>query len=137
MNDILQDEILTRFIFSSKHFASGNQTVKFRAFMPPQASKEPPTYSDSLSVYRISTISHGEVWEIGRVHVQTEGRFIKARVDISAGDVYKNNLEVIPDMQPHERHANITPFPADRLACQRIATKLARASKLVVLPENT
>lgn len=29
---------------------------------------------------------------------------------------------------------NITPFPADRTACQRIATKLALASELVPIP---
>ncbi len=137
MNDIPQDAILTRFIFSSKHFARGNQTVKFRVFMPPQVSKEPPTYSPNLSVYRISEISDSEVWEIGQEHVQTEGRLIKARTDILAGDVYKNNLRVVPDTQPHERHANITPFPADKLTCQRIATKLAHVSKLVVIPEKT
>ena len=58
----------------------GNQTVKFRVFMPPQVSKEPPTYSPrNLSVYRISEISDSEVWEIGQEHVQTEGRLIKAR----------------------------------------------------------
>lgn len=134
MNDISQNEVITRFIFSSKHFARGNKTVKFRAFMPPQVSKEVPTYSDSLSVYRISGISDSQIWEIGREHVQTENRLIKAKADISIGDFYKNNLRVVPDMQPHHRHANIMLFPADRLTCQRIATKLALASKLVIIP---
>ncbi len=55
--------------------------------MPPQVSKEVPIYSDSLSVYRISGISDSEIWKIGREHVQTENRLIKARADISIGDV--------------------------------------------------
>ena len=136
MNDILQDEILTRFIFSSRHFARRNETIKFGAFMPPYASKDPPSYSPDLSVYRLSELSDNEKWTIGREYVQTEGRSIKARADLPVQEVYKNNLKVISDMQPHERHANITPFPPDRLACQRLATKLARASKLAIPPKD-
>ena len=83
MNDIPQDAILIRFIFSSKHFARGNQTVKFRVFMPPQVSKEPPTYSPNLSVYRISEISDSEVWEIGQEHVQTEDRLIRITIGVN------------------------------------------------------
>ena len=66
---------------------------------------------------------------------------LKARDDLSAAIVYENNLEVVPD-EPPQKHANITPFPAensptDRKARRAIAIKLANASKLVVLPENT
>lgn len=138
MNDISQDEIITRFIFSSKHYSRTNKTVKFRTFMPPQISKEPTTYSDNLSVYRISGISDKEVWQLGQEHVQTEGRMIRARADISIENVYKNHLRVVPDKRPHERHANILPFPSDRLSCQRMATKLSLVSKLVIIsPEDT
>lgn len=136
MDDILQDEILTRFIFSSRHFARRNETIKFGAFMPPHVSKDPPLYSPDLSVYRLSGLSCNEKWMIGREYVQTEGRSIKARADLPVREVYKNKLKVISDRQPHERHANITPFPPDRLACQRLATKLAHASKLLILPEE-
>ena len=136
MDTILQDEILTRFIFSSRHFARRNETIKFGAFMPPYASKDPPLYSPDISVYRLSGLSDNEKWTIGREYVQTEGRSIKARADLSVQEVYKNKLKVISDTQPHERHANITPFPPDRLACQRLATKLARASKLAIPPED-
>lgn len=136
MDDISQDEILSRFIFSSKHFARRNETVKFRAFMPPQISKDPPLYSPELSVYRLSGLSDNEKWAIGQTYIQTEDRSIKARADLPVQEVYKNKLSVISDTQPHERHANITPFPSDRLACQRLATKLARASKLVIPPED-
>lgn len=136
MDDISQDEILTRFIFSSSHFSRRNETVKFRAFMPPQVSKDPPLYSPDLSVYRLVGLLDNEKWAIGREYVQTEGRSIKARDDVPVEEVYKNKLDVVSDMQPHERHANITQFPPDRLACQRLATKLALASKLGVPPED-
>lgn len=51
---------------------------------------------------------------------------------------HKKSIEVD---EPPQRHANITPFPiekspTDRKARRAIATKLANASKLVVLPEK-
>ena len=142
MNDISQDEVLTRFIFDRKKgFSPGNRTVKFKAFMPPLVSKDPPLYSPDLSVYRISALSDSDeefsddkVWEIGREYVQTAGRTLKARANLSVDNVYQNNLEVVSAPYPHKRHANITPFPAARIACQRIATKLALASELVIIP---
>ncbi len=97
-----------------------------------------------ISVFRISglndseELSKNEIWEIGREYVQTAERPIKARVDLSAAVVYENSLEVVPD-EPPQRHANITPFPVeksptDRKARRSIATKLAHASKLVLIP---
>ena len=123
-------EKLTRFIFSKRHFSIANKIIKYGAFMPPPNSTD-------LSVFHISSLSESEVWKIGRRHVETEKRRLKARADFLAGNVYENNLEVVPDTQPHERHANITPFPADRSARDRIARKLALASELVILSEET
>ena len=48
--------------------------------------------------------------------------------------VYENDLKVIPDTTPHERHANITPLPADKKVRNRIARILALASKLEIMP---
>ncbi len=121
------DEKLARFIFSTSHFSVVNQTVKYGAFIPPSSSAD-------LSVYRISTLSDSEVWAIGREYVETGDRRLKARADFLAENVYENELEVISDAQPHDRHANITPFPADRRARNSIARKLALASKLVIMP---
>ena len=121
------DEKLTRFIFSKSHFSIVNKTVKFKAFIPPSNSAD-------ISVYRIASLSDSEVWAIGRKYVEIGGRRLKARADFLAEQVYGNHLEVIPDAQPHARHANITPFPADRRTRDRIARKLALASKLVIMP---
>ena len=143
MNDISQDEVITCFIFSDKHFARTSGTVKFRVFMPPLVSKDPPRYNTDVSVCRISAMSDGgvlpedKVWEIGLKYVQKPNRRIKARADLLVSDVYENNLRVIPDPKPYREHANITPFPPDRLACQILATELARVSKLVMLPKET
>ena len=130
------DEKVTRFICSSKQFASGSGTVNFRAFMPPKDNENPTLYTVELSVCLISGLSDDEVWEIGIENVQSAARSLHARADLSGADVSKVGLKVVHDAQPYERHANLTPFPAEKLACQRIATKLARASQLVVRPEE-
>ena len=138
--NVSPDEKVTRFIFSRGDFSTQNGTVKFKAFMPPRNREIRTLYSSDLSVYRISALSDGkklsedQVWKIGREYVQTTGRILKARADLSVDDVYQHTLKVVPAPSPHKRHANITPFPADRTACQRIATKLALASALVIIP---
>ncbi len=137
--NVSQGETLTRFIRYNSHFSVVTNRVKPDAFLPHKKSIE-------VSVFRISglndckELSENEVWETGREYVQTEDRPIKARADLSAAIVYENNLEVVSD-EPPQRHANITPFPiekspTDRKARRAIATKLANASKLVVLPEK-
>lgn len=139
--NVSPDEKVTRFLFSRGDFSTQNGTVKFKAFMPPRNREIRALYNPDLSVYRISALPDGseelsddQVWEIGREYVQTEGRILKARADLAVDDVYQNNLEVVPAPSPHKRHANIAPFPTDRTSCQRIATKLALASELVIIP---
>lgn len=133
-------EVLTRFIRYNSHFSVVTNRVKPDAFLPHRKHID-------VSVFCISELndnaelSKNEVWQIGWEYVQTEERPIKARANLLAAVVYENNLEVVSD-EPPQKHANITPFPAensptDRKARRAIAIKLADASKLVVLPENT
>ena len=143
MNDISQDEVITRFIFNRrKYFSFVNKTVKYKAFMPPPNREDSSIYSPDLSVCRISVpadsgvLPEDKIWEIGQKDVQRSGRELKARADISVSDIYKNGLKVIPDFKPYKEHANITPFPPDELGCQRLATKLAHISKLEVLARD-
>lgn len=125
--DVPPGEKLARFIFYSRQFSVMNGVVKFGAFIP-------PTNSDQISVYRISSLTDCEVWAIGREYVQTEERRIKARADFLAVQVYENDLNVVPDTQPHELHANITQFPPSKSERQSIARKLALLSELVLMP---
>ncbi len=123
----LKGDILTRFIFSKKHFSIKNRTVKYGAFLPPPNSTD-------LSVFFVLSLTNSEIWEIGRAYVQTEQRKLKARADLSVEDVYAINLKVLPDTQPHELHANITPFPLDKRERTAIARKLAVVSRLEIIP---
>ena len=137
--NVSSGEKLTRFIRYNSHFSVVTNRVKPDAFLPHKTSID-------VSVFLISglndsvELSKNGVWEIGREFVQTEERPIIARADLSAADVYLNNLNVVSD-EPPQRHANITPYPiekspTDRKARRSIATKLANASKLVVKPEK-
>ena len=129
------DDEITRFICSRSHFAPRTGTVNFRAFMPPKDKENPVLYTAELSVCLTSGLSNYEVWKLGIENVQTEARSLYARADLLVADVSKAGLKVVHDPEPYEQHANLTLFPSDKLACQRIATKLARASQLVVIPE--
>ena len=132
--DIRRDERLTRFIFSKKSgFSTERREVKYGAFIPPQK-----TSPEEISVYRTSSLTETEVWEIGREYVKRGDRTIKARADLLAGDVYDIdfiNLNVTPDTQPHELHANIVPIPIDREDRNEVLRELARISTLVMAPE--
>lgn len=132
-------EKLTRFIRYGSHFSTGTNRVKPDAFLPHKKSVD-------ISVFRVSglngsqELSENEIWEIGREHVQTEDRRIKARADLLASSVYDSNLEVVPD-EPPERHANIRHLPTDNSPANRktrraLATKLANLSQLVIPPEE-
>lgn len=121
--DLSGGDILSRFIFSKRHFSIENRTVKYGAFLPPPDSAD-------LSVFFVSSLTNSEIWEIGCEYVQTDQRKLKARADLTVENVYAVNLKVVPDTQPHELHANITPFPLDKRERTALARKLAVASKL-------
>ena len=133
--NISPDEKLTYFINSKSGFARTKKEVKARAFVP---TKESP---NELSVYRISSLTESQVWEIGKIYVEGKIR-IKARADFSASIFYENqlfcekNIKVIPAPHPHELHANITPIPTNIEDRDEIFRELALLCELVVRPEG-
>lgn len=147
MNDILSNEVITRFIFNrgNQYFSSANKIVRFKSFMPPRDCEDRSKYSPNLSVCCVSVpsdsrmIPDDEIWKIGLEieKVQQPPRTLRARADLLVSSVYENNLRVTPDPQPfYKEHANINPFPPDRLGCQMLATELALVSEFVPLPED-
>lgn len=131
--DVRRDERLTHFIFSKKSgFSTERREVKYGAFIPQKKSPE------EISVYRTSSLTESQVWELGREYVKRGERSIKARADLLAGDVYDIdfiNLKVTPDTKPHELHANIVPIPIVREDRNEVLRELARLSTLVMAPE--
>lgn len=133
--NISSDEKLTYFINSKSGFARTKKEVKARAFV---SGKESP---NELSVYRISSLTESQVWEIGKIYVEDKIR-IKARADFSASIFYENqlfyqkNIKVISAPYPHELHANITPIPTNIEDRDEIFRELALFSELVMRPEG-
>ena len=145
MNDISQDEIITRFIFTrrKKYYSPTDKIVQFKSFMPLLDLEDRSKYSPDLSVCRISDPSGNgilpkdEIWKIGqKIGLERQPpRTLRARADLPVTSIYDNNLKVTPDPKPcYKEHANITPFPPDELGCLRLATRLAHVSKLEIMP---
>jgi hypothetical protein len=91
--------------------------VKYPAFLPNK--------NGETSVFRISGISHKEVWDIGdREVAKIRGKPILGRADISASNVMAKDLKVLPS-EPPVRHANITGWPEEKSKQKLIALELA------------
>ena len=131
-------EKITRFIWRSRNFSEPN-IVRHGAFLPRNDQVD-------ISVFRISALIDGaelsgnDIWKIGRKYVHTAERPVKARADLLVDSVYEANLKVVP-VEPPQRHASIMQLPVDNSPANRmerrdIATKLAKSSKLVMLPED-
>lgn len=122
MPSIAPSETLSRFILQSNSIKTSNSTVKYTAFLPyPHVE---------LSVFRTSSISDDEIWDIGdRAVASKRGKQILGRADISALNVTTKNLEAIPN-EPPARHANITGWPDEKSKQKEIALELAAEAQL-------
>lgn len=123
---VLPEETLSRFIFSSGHFAATKGIVKYRAFMPDPY--------DDLSVFRTSDWTEERIWEQGKADSE---RTLKARGDLLASVVMEaEELFIDPDDEPPE-HANIKGWPAgpeNKSKRMEIAMSLAFEAKLLLCP---
>ena len=111
-------ETLSRFILQKDWYRPSDNNVKHAAFMPNPKNGE-------TSVFRISGISHKEVWDIGdREVAKIRSKPILGRADISASNVMAKDLKVLPT-EPPIRHANITGWPEEKSKQKLIALELA------------
>lgn len=111
------DERITRFLIHSGEFKTGTRRVDYSAFMPDGRGEK--------SVYRTSGLGDAAIMEIGRRHVQSPQRGIKAEARVLAAAIFEASLTVEPAPRPHPRHANIRGYrglrPADRILARRVA----------------
>lgn len=81
-------------------------------------------------MFRISSLSDNEIWEIGDSEVsQKRGSPLLGRADISAFHVFDKKLKVIPDNNP-PLHANIVGWPEEKSKQKLIAMELAESAQL-------
>lgn len=127
---VAPDELLARYITSSKWLHKQDQTVKQDAFIPP------PPYSE-LSVTRHLHLTDGDIWKIGRKIVEGKPRSLHGRADVETSHVIAQRLDVAPQpMDGNPNHANIINWPPDKDARKMCALEIARVAHFVANPEG-
>ena len=127
-----ENEILARYVLQSKHYRSSDNTVKPECFMPHP--------HHDLSVTRHLNIDESELWQLGAnvaaERTEKSGTTITlyGRADITAKDVFCNNLEVEPS-EPPKNHANIKTFPSEKAKQKQVAQQLALNARLIYPPK--
>lgn len=92
-----------------------------------------PTSDGQTSVIRVNSLDDSEIWSIGVTYVASvSGRTIKARVEIIADKVTTTGLDIVPDPEPHPRHANIVNWPEEGSERILVAILLANSASLVL-----
>jgi len=128
---VAPDELLARFITSSRWFRKQDQTVKQDAFIPP----ENPL---ALSVTRHLNLTQDDIWIIGRGVAGTMVRNLHGRADVKTANVTAQRLNVVPQpvLPDNPNHANITGWPLEKNERKMRALELAKAAHFVPNPEQ-
>jgi len=88
---VLPDELLARYITSSRWYRRADQTVKQDAFIPPENPLE-------LSTTRHLNLSENEIWDIGNEIVSgQQNRKLHGRADVEVSHVTSQSLNVVAD----------------------------------------
>jgi hypothetical protein len=127
---VTPDELLARYITSSRWFRQQDQTVKQDAFIPPENPLE-------LSVTRHSTtLIEDDIWIIGRSVASGVSRNLHGIADIKTNCVINQRLNVVPQPVPdNPNHANIVGWPLEKNERKMKALELAKAARFVPNPE--
>lgn len=112
---------LSRYLTSSRHYAAGENRVKWRAFLPRRGE---------ASVYLTNGLPDHWIWRIGQVFVtQPSGKTLHGRGDLYLNAVNNTGLKLVSDGWP-PRHANIVGWPAEKSAQMNRAQLLADEATL-------
>lgn len=135
-SSVASDELLARYITSSRWLRSSNQTVKPDAFIP---------LDSELSVTRHLHLTEEEIWKIGRKIAEGIPRSLYGRADVETRHVIAQGLDVVsqpiePDNPDHANHnpnhANIVNWPTEKDARKMCALEIAMAARFVTNPEG-
>jgi hypothetical protein len=102
-----REERLSRFIFTSRHYAAATGRVKPAAFLP--------SPSLETSVFRTRGLGRPDLLRIGGAVGAAGSRVLKAWADVLAGTVFDAGLQVDPDDDP-PRHATIVGWRPGRMS---------------------
>lgn len=126
MPDLIDpEELVARYLTSSKYFSRERKAVKSVAFLPRDDNLQ-------LSVFRTEGLTEAEIWKIGEENVaRLTHRNLHGRGDITASIVQAQGLHIDPDDSPR-RHANIIWWPEDKPKRLEIAQELAASATLIL-----
>jgi len=125
---IAPDELLARYITSSKWLHKQDQTVTQNAFIPPDSA---------LSVTRHLGLTERAIWIIGEKIVESTPRSLHGRADVKTSHVIAQRLNVVPQpVDGNPNHANIINWPPDKNARKMCALEIARVAHFVANPEG-
>jgi len=128
-DSILPNELLARYITSSRWFRKQDQTVKQDAFIPPENPLE-------LSVTRHLNLQEPEIWSIGNGVASGQNRTLHGRADVKVSHVRTQSLNVVVDPAPNNpNHANITGWPLEKDIRKMRALEIACGAQFVANPE--
>lgn len=123
---ISNDELLARYITSSRWYRKRDQTVKQDAFIPPEDPLE-------LSTTRHLNLSENEIWDIGDEIVSGQkNRKLHGRADVRVSHVTSQSLNVVADpTADNPNHANIKGWPLSKDARKLLALEIAMGARFV------
>ena len=133
-SEVRPEERISRYILNGRYFKEEAGEIKAEAFLP--TKPKPELQERQTSVYRTSDLEETNIWSIGDQHVANPEakRFILARGDLPAKNVFSQDLRIVPHPFPHPRHANIVNWPNEESNEHRkaIAILLAKEARLIV-----
>jgi hypothetical protein len=129
--EVESDETLARFILSSRHIRSSDDTISPNAFIAHPGNE--------LSVTRHRDATEDEIWNAGRAVAEVQQRRLHGRGDVVAIAFLQRGLALqaapvigharLPD---NPNHANVTGWPKDDKGRQRLhALEIVAQSRLV------
>jgi hypothetical protein len=128
-DSVAPNELLARYITSSKWIRKQDQTVKQDAFIPPEDPLE-------LSVTRHINLAENNIWSIGKEIARSIPRTLHGRADVETGHVVAQELRVVSQPVPENpNHAIIIDWPLEKDARKMRALAIAQKAQFVVNPE--
>jgi len=127
-DSIAHNELLARYVVSSKWFHKEDQTVKQDAFIPDSFLE--------LSVTRHLNFSEDDIWRVGKIIARKISRTLHGRADVETAHVIAQRLNVVPQPESdNPNHANIINWPSDKDARKMRALEIARVARFIANPE--
>ncbi len=132
--DIETDETLARFILSSRHIRSSDDTIRPDAFIPYPENE--------LSVTRHRDATEDEIWNAGRAVAKVRQRTLHGCGDVVASAFLERGLALRADpvighktLPDNPNHANVIGWPTDDRGRQRLlALEIAAQARLARPP---